>query len=154
MPEVTIEGRVERGDPAAIFERLEDLERYSSIADAVRYVHVIREPDGSTLSDWEVNFRNGILKWKEIDEVDPETRTMRFTQTEGDLAFFEGEWNVVEEDDESVVIRFHAVFDLGIPSLASMLDPVAERALRSNIAELITAFASPNAAVFPEPSPA
>jgi ribosome-associated toxin RatA of RatAB toxin-antitoxin module len=154
MPEVTIEGRVEQGDSAEIFGRLEDLERYSSIADAVRSVQVTREADGSTLSDWEVNFRNGILKWQEIDVVEPETRTMRFKQTEGDLAFFEGEWNVLEEDDDAVVIRFHAVFDLGIPSLASMLDPVAERALKSNIAELISAFASPNAAVFPEPSPA
>jgi hypothetical protein len=79
---------------------------------------------------------------------------MHFTQVEGDLASFEGEWAVVEEDDDAVVIRFQAEFDLGIPSLATMLDPVAERALRSNISELISAFASPHAAVFPEPSPA
>lgn len=104
-------------------------------------------------SEWEVNFRNGILKWQEIDRIDPEARTMTFTQVEGDLAAFDGEWRVEEEDD-AVVIRFRAEFDLGIPSLATMLDPVAERALRSNISELISAFASPHAAVFPEPSPA
>lgn len=79
---------------------------------------------------------------------------MTFTQVEGDLASFEGEWRVEERDDDSVVISFRADFDLGIPSLATMLNPVAERALRSNISELISAFASPHAAVFPEPSPA
>lgn len=78
---------------------------------------------------------------------------MHFTQVEGDLASFEGEW-AVEETDDGVVIRFQADFDLGIPSLATMLNPVAERALRSNISELISAFASPHATVFPEPSPA
>ena len=101
-------------------------------------------------SDWEVNFRNGILKWQEIDRVDREARTMSFVQTEGDLAEFWGEWRV-ETDDGDTTIHFHAAFDLGIPSLATMLDPVAERALRSNISELISAFASPQVAVFPEP---
>lgn len=105
-------------------------------------------------SDWEVNFRNGILKWQEIDRVDREARTMTFVQTEGDLAEFSGEWRVEADDDDATIIHFRAEFDLGIPSLATMLDPVAERALRSNISELITAFASPQVAVFPEPSAA
>jgi carbon monoxide dehydrogenase subunit G len=104
-------------------------------------------------SDWEVNFRNGILKWQEIDRVDREARTMSFVQTEGDLASFSGEWRV-EGDEDATTIHFRADFDLGIPSLATMLDPVAERALRSNISELITAFASPQVAVFAEPSAA
>jgi carbon monoxide dehydrogenase subunit G len=104
-------------------------------------------------SDWEVNFRNGVLKWQEIDRVDREARTMTFVQTEGDLASFSGEWRV-EADGDATTVYFRADFDLGIPSLATMLDPVAERALRSNISELISAFASPQVAVFAEPSAA
>jgi ribosome-associated toxin RatA of RatAB toxin-antitoxin module len=153
MPEVFIEGRVENGDQDAIFERLANVEGYSSIASSVRSVLVTPEPDGAMRSDWEVNFRNGILKWQEIDRVDREARTMSFVQTEGDLASFSGEWRV-EGDEDATTIHFRADFDLGIPSLATMLDPVAERALRSNISELITAFASPQVAVFAEPSAA
>lgn len=100
-------------------------------------------------SDWEVNFRNGILKWQEIDRIDRDARTMSFVQTEGDLNEFSGEWRV-EETGDGAIVHFQAEFDLGIPSLATMLNPVAERALRSNISELITAFASPHAAVIPE----
>ncbi|HEX2126182.1 MAG TPA: SRPBCC family protein [Thermoleophilaceae bacterium] len=124
------------------------------MASSVRSVRVTPEDDGAMRSDWEVNFRNGILKWQEIDRVDREARTMTFVQTEGDLAEFSGEWRVEADDDDATIIHFRAEFDLGIPSLATMLDPVAERALRSNISELITAFASPQVAVFPEPSAA
>lgn len=112
-----------------------------------------REDDGALRSDWEVNFRNGVLKWQELDRVNHERRSISFVQTEGDLAAFSGEWSV-HEDDDAITIRFRAEFDIGIASIAPLIDPVAERALRSNITELISAFASPHAAVFLEPAPA
>lgn len=109
-----------------------------------------RQEAGTVRSEWEVNFRNGILKWEEEDTVDRGARRIEFEQVAGDLAAFSGHW-AVEEQDSGASICFRADFDLGIPSLASMLDPVAERALRANIAELISAFASPRAALFNEP---
>ncbi|WFR72068.1 hypothetical protein P9209_26580 [Prescottella defluvii] len=38
-----------------------------------------------------------------------------------------------------MLIRFETRFDLGIPSLAEILDPVAESTLRNNILRILTA---------------
>ncbi|HEX8067908.1 MAG TPA: SRPBCC family protein [Thermoleophilaceae bacterium] len=135
-----------------MFERIEDFESYPHITDAVRSVRVTRDGSDTLTSHWEVNFRNGILKWQEEDRVDRDARRIRFDQVAGDLAAFSGEW-AVDERDGGAVVRFTGEFDLGIPSLAPMLDPVAERALGDNVAELIAAFASPHTAVFAEPVP-
>ena len=88
-----------------------------------------------------MTFRNGILRWTEEDEIDARNATIAFNQISGDLAEFVGGWSVTPAG-EGVAIRFTADFDLGIPSLAPMLDPVAEKAMRSNVHELIAAFAA------------
>lgn len=116
-----------------------DLANYPALASAVRKIDVEEDEDGSTISDWEVTFRRGVMKWRERDIIDRTKRTIRFFQLEGDLHAFAGSWRVATQGEDVEVI-FDAQFDLGIPSLASMLDPIAEQALRDNVAELISAF--------------
>lgn len=43
-----------------------------------------------------------------------------------------GSWTIEETAEDTVVI-FDSVFDLGIPTLAELLDPVAESTLRNVI---------------------
>ena len=86
---------------------------------------------------WAVNFRNGVLRWAEHDVVDRATWTITFVQTEGDFEHFDGSWRLTQVGDD-VTIRFDAVFDLGMPSLAPILDPIAERALVENIERILT----------------
>jgi ribosome-associated toxin RatA of RatAB toxin-antitoxin module len=93
-----------------------------------------------------VSFNDGILRWTEEDRFLPEEHRILFRQLSGDLEHFEGEWKVEEEGD-GCSIRFSASFDLGVPTLSDMLDPIAEQALRDNV-ELIlsglrTGLASP-----------
>ena len=132
MPSVTVRVATDL-DPDEAFDRVRRFERYPELTSAVQEVDL--EPvdaDGSVLSRWTVHFRNGLLRWTERDSFVPETRTVVFEQVKGDFSVFTGTWQVVPVGSGSEV-TFDSSFDLGIPTLASILDPVAKSALRSNI---------------------
>jgi ribosome-associated toxin RatA of RatAB toxin-antitoxin module len=119
------------------FERVVDFERYPLFSDAVIDVAVRQESETRLTSDWKVHFRNGILCWSERDTIDPNGLKITFEQTEGDFHQFTGGWTV-DRHSEGCVLQFMAEFDLGIPSLAYMLDPIAENALRENIERIVS----------------
>ena len=127
---------VER-DAAEVYARLCDFERYPEFAAAVKSVHVTAAGNGTTTSRWEVLFRTGILRWTEEDHFDADARTIHFRQTEGDIDHFSGTWIVHEDATGNSRVEFSADFDLGIPALASILEPIAERALRDNIQQIL-----------------
>ncbi|WP_326653403.1 MULTISPECIES: SRPBCC family protein [unclassified Streptomyces] len=136
MPEVTVDALVTGTSAAAVFERLRDFASYPRYTDAVRQV-VVTGVDADTVhSDWSVNFRNGVLCWSERDRIDAAALTIDFAQSDGDFDRFEGSW-CVRQDDESVTVRFAAAFDLGIPSLAAIIDPIATRALTESITSIL-----------------
>ncbi len=132
---------VTNADPDTLFARLVDFARYPEIAEAVRSVSVQPGPDSSLLADWEVNFRAGILRWQEQDRIHWSERRVSFHQVTGDLAYSAGEWRI-DEHANGLVVRFISDFDLGIPSLEPLLGPVAERALRANIEQIIHGLAA------------
>jgi ribosome-associated toxin RatA of RatAB toxin-antitoxin module len=138
MRYVTIKIRATKADAATAYHRISDFASYPLFTDTVREV-VVRdaEPD-STISDWTVWFRKGLLRWTERDTFDPKNRTITFTQITGDFAVFDGSW-AIEDTAEGSVVIFDAVFDLGIPTLAELLDPVAESTLRNVIWLILTA---------------
>ena len=142
MPKIEVLATIPNASPDAVFADVARFERYPTIAKNVIAVAVTGTGD-KLASSWEVTFRKGVLKWVEDDAVDHATRRVAFTQTSGDLALFVGAWQVGAIDAKGAVpIEFVAEFDLGIPSLASMLDPVAARTLSANARELIVAFAA------------
>jgi ribosome-associated toxin RatA of RatAB toxin-antitoxin module len=120
-----------------VFDRIADFERYPEMTDAVRQVKVTAGAGGALVSEWEVAFRDGILRWSEEDEIDRAARTIRFRMLDGDFDQFTGEWSV-ESDGDATLVSFRSRFDLGMPTLAFMLDPIAENALRENIARILT----------------
>lgn len=132
MPTVVIEILVPSADADAVFDRICDFERYAEYTDSVREVTVSTRADGALDSEWSVNFRNGVLCWSERDHIDRSERTIAFTQLDGDFETFEGEW-AIETAGADVTVRFTARFDLGMPTLAAIIDPIAEQALRDNL---------------------
>ncbi|MDQ3470453.1 MAG: hypothetical protein M3487_11910 [Actinomycetota bacterium] len=73
--------------------------------------------------------------WTEEDQLDRTAGTITFSQVDGDFEEFAGSWSV-RPRDEGAEVSFHAEFDLGITSLRSIIEPIAERSLRENV-ELI-----------------
>ncbi|MFG2309375.1 type II toxin-antitoxin system RatA family toxin [Streptomyces sp. NPDC048566] len=129
--------------PADAFDRVKDFAAYPALSPVVRSVTVTRPAsgpaggDGEEHSDWEVYFRNGILRWSETDTFDRAALTIAFAQTDGDFAEFSGTWRIRADGGDSL-IDFSTEFDFGIPSLAGILDPVAERVFRETIGLVVT----------------
>jgi len=76
------------------------------------------------------------MRWRERDTFAPDTLTLTFEQLSGDFQTFEGSWRC-EPCEGGTLVVFTACFDLGIPTLAEILDPVAESTLRTNIARIL-----------------
>ena len=60
----------------------------------------------------------------------------RFEQVDGDLERFVGRWEI-DEDGSGSRLTFFAELDLGIPSLAPIVDPVARQALDGNMRTIL-----------------
>ncbi|MGW7281891.1 aromatase/cyclase [Streptomyces sp. NPDC054844] len=128
--------------PADVYSRISDFRRFPEYSDTFREVHVEPSlPDGSTVSNWTVEFRGGLMRWRERDTYSPETHSLAFEQLSGDFQTFEGSWRCEPRDGGTLVV-FTAAFDLGIPSMAEILDPVAESTLRTNIARVLRGLAN------------
>ena len=132
MPDVTIHAVVPTAEPGDVYRRLRDFEAYPRYTDAVREVKVTALDQSRVEARWAVNFRNGVLCWTEHDTFDDATQTITFCQTDGDFDRFEGTWTLHPRGD-AVAVRFACTFDLGMPSLAAIIDPIACEALVENI---------------------
>ncbi|MFD3412998.1 type II toxin-antitoxin system RatA family toxin [Streptomyces cyaneofuscatus] len=122
--------------PADGYDQVRQFARYPELAPVVRAVTVHEISADEETSDWEVYFRNGILRWTESDHFDPVGLTIAFTQIDGDFDSFEGTWRI-SSTENGCVVDFLAEFDFGIPSLAGILDPVAERVIKETIARVV-----------------
>jgi hypothetical protein len=90
-----------------------------------------------------VAFRNGILRWSEEDTFDRAALRIDFTQLEGDVEEFAGSW-VCADVDDGCQVRFDARIDLGVPTLADVLEPIATRALLDNTTSIIRGLFGPD----------
>jgi ribosome-associated toxin RatA of RatAB toxin-antitoxin module len=133
---VIIHAVLPEGDAKEAFDRLADFAAYPNFTDTVRTVSVTTLGPNHLESTWEVNFRKGILVWVERDDIDPVTRRIDFEQTSGDFATFTGSWQVFETGAD-VRVEFTSQFDLGIASLASLIDPVACAAMRDAVRDIV-----------------
>jgi len=119
-----------------VYQTLADFERYPELSDAVQSVAVTEVSENHTVSHWEVTFRAGLLRWTEEDTFDPGALSITFRQLEGDAAVFDGSWQCVDAAQGSEIV-FSARLDMGIPSLADALEPIAARTLTGNIVSIV-----------------
>lgn len=120
-----------------VYAALADFARYPDLADAVKSVRVTSVAENVTRSEWEVAFRAGLLRWTEEDRFDAADLTIGFRQTEGDIALFDGHWRCAGTST-GAEIAFSARLDMGIPSLADALEPIAARTLVENTVAIVT----------------
>ena len=106
------------------------------LCEAVQDVAVTEVSENRTVSRWEVTFRAGLLRWTEEDTFDPGALSITFRQLEGDIALFDGSWTCLDAAQGSEIV-FSARLDMGIPSLADALEPIAARTLTANIVSIV-----------------
>jgi hypothetical protein len=123
--------------PAEVYDVIADFARYPAHSSAVRAVEVRWTAEDVTVSRWEVNFRKGILRWVEEDRYFRDLGRIEFRQLEGDVAAFEGSWTCLP-DPAGTMIVFEARLDMGIPTLADALEPIAVRTLVDNTVAIVS----------------
>jgi hypothetical protein len=123
-------------DAGEVYARLADTASYPAHSDAIRSVVVTPVDDDTAVSHWEVNFRGGVLRWSEQDRFDPAGLRIEFSQLAGDVETFDGVWQSVPCGGGTRVV-FTAMLDLGIPTLADVLEPIAVSALVENTVSIL-----------------
>jgi len=134
MRSLELKLRSRTADADVAFARISEFERYPEFVEEVRSVVVHGgEP---LMSDWEIFFRSGPLKWSEVDYFQPDLRRIVFEQMTGDFEVFRGSWQV-DPVAGGCEVTFEATFDFGIPSLAGVLEPIATKVLKEGIAVIV-----------------
>lgn len=111
-----------------VFDTLSDFRHYAELVDTVVSVEMHRETGNEAESSWVVKFRNGLLKWTERDWFKREELKLEFEQIDGDFEEFTGAWRI-EQQGGDVKVALIVDFDFGVPSLESIVNPVAARVL-------------------------
>jgi hypothetical protein len=125
-------------DARTALRRVTDYRSWPAASDAIRSVEVREAGDGTAVSAWEVTFRGGLMRWSERDVLDADALEQRFSLIEGDPRDFAGAWTAVPCEG-GCTLQLLGEFDLGMPSLRHVLDPIAIEALEDAIADVLHA---------------
>lgn len=136
MHYVHISLRVSGAQTQRVFDMLADFARFPEHTRVVHAVSVDEDPEGRRISSWEVDFASGVLKWRQRDVVDPHRLNISFELVDGDLSTMEGSWKVSPLIGADRV-DFDTRFDLGVPGMADILEPVAAKALTDTLTAML-----------------
>lgn len=114
-----------------------DIAAFPSYMDEVREIEILSHDGDTRRSRWQILLKGSVLEWEEQERIDAANHEINFHQIEGDLAYFTGRWTV-SQTERGVRTELHVEFDIGIPLLADMLNPVAARALEENSYKILS----------------
>ncbi|MGL4340009.1 MAG: type II toxin-antitoxin system RatA family toxin [Rhodoglobus sp.] len=145
MPSVIVKERLKASAEEA-WALICDVRNYPSRMPSVSAISVHSESidhDGATVAivDWEIELKGSILRWTERDVRDPRQFRIDYEQISGDMEKFEGWWQVFEVEPGLTDVELVVDFEIGIPLLKPMLEPVAARAIEQNSSEMLLALA-------------
>ncbi|MER7985253.1 SRPBCC family protein [Streptomyces noursei] len=144
--EVRVALHIPGAQPRKVFDSLSDFASFPRHSDVVHSVSLEDGPDRDRISTWEVDFAGGILKWRERDRLDELRLRIDFELIDGDLLALAGDWSIAPHPAGSV-LRFGARFDLGVPGMADLLEPVAGRAMTDTVSKMMHGVFGPTAEV-------
>ena len=121
-----------------VWRAVNDIEAYPGYMDNVRRVEILSSDGDERVSSWSVLLKGSVLEWTELETVDLGQRRIDFRQLDGDLDLFAGAWQLDVGEGGRVTVSLDVEFEIGIPLLADMLNPVAARALRDNSAQMLS----------------
>lgn len=140
MPQVKIQHGFDGRTRDEIWKIVKEVNLYPTFMDHVLKVTIGSESGLIRVVDWEVLFNGNELRWKETNVLDEENYQMSYEQIEGDLSILKGCTSVLL-DGNSIIVDYKVNFDLGIPALAPLLDPLGEKEIEKNYQDMATAIA-------------
>jgi len=114
-----------------------EFERYPAVMPSVLAVTFLQRSELSAVSAWRILLDGTEMTWEEQDVFEP-YRRISFEQIDGDLAAFRGAWHFTDLGG-GVRVELSLEFDIGIPSLAAVLNPLGAEAIRANAHDMLTA---------------
>jgi ribosome-associated toxin RatA of RatAB toxin-antitoxin module len=120
-----------------VWEVMRDFEAFPRLMPDVLDVKCFGHAGETLKSAWRVLLNGSELTWVEWDQF-VDRQEIIFHQIEGDLEIWEGCWRLRAEQ-RAVVVDLTVSFDLGIPSLAHILDPIGIRAITANSRQMLEA---------------
>jgi len=136
MPEVQVREQIP-ADIDNVWSLVKNVEAYPVYMSSVESIEVIERADDFEITRWRVRLRGSVLTWTERDSFDEIAYRLEYKQTDGDLRMFEGYWQLEPVNDEITQVELVVRFDIGIPLLTDMLNPVAEAAIRDNALSML-----------------
>ncbi|MFG2518400.1 type II toxin-antitoxin system RatA family toxin [Streptomyces sp. NPDC048527] len=137
MRQFSLRAVVSDVSPDTAYERVRRFEEFVGFSDVIRSISVTGVDATTRTSAWEVNFYDGVMRWTERDVLDPATRSITFEQLHGDLAVFSGSWQVDAAGEGGTSVLFETEFDLGMPYIADVIDPIAVEAFDDTMSRLM-----------------
>ena len=137
MPKVNI-GQDIRAPIERVWDTLVDIESYAESMETIRWIRLVgSDSEHARRAEWSVLLKGSILEWEEEEQLDHEAHKVVFRQLRGDLEFFDGHWMLEELGPNETRAHFELEFEIGIPMLAEMLNPVAQKSLEENCAAML-----------------
>lgn len=136
MPRVDVEISI-RAPLHTVWQAVNSIEDYPEFMDNVRAVQVKASAEGERVSFWSVLLKGSVLEWTEREWVDHAHHRITFEQVDGDLDKFAGYWKLREQEPGTVAVQLSVDFEIGIPLLSEMLNPVASRAIADNSVQML-----------------
>ncbi|WP_227270854.1 type II toxin-antitoxin system RatA family toxin [Roseobacter weihaiensis] len=137
MPIVENKVVIPEVDIAMVWDVMCDFETFPDLMADVVSVKCFDRDGPHLKSNWVVLLNGSELMWEEQD-VFIHHDEIRFHQIDGDLEVWEGVWTTRQEGPD-VVVNLKVEFDIGIPSLAEILNPIGERAINANTRQMLGA---------------
>lgn len=115
-----------------VWETIQAIDAYPTYMDNVQEVAIIEDDGVTRVSSWSTLLKGSVLQWTERETVQASDHRIEFVQVDGDLDVFTGFWQLSDLSGGRTRATMSITFEIGIPLLADMLNPVAVRALHEN----------------------
>jgi len=125
-----------------VWDLINDVESYPRFMEHVRSLKVLEQGPDYRISAWEIDCKGFIMRWTEREELFADRYRTEYRNIDGDLEVFEGSWQLEALDAETSKASLTVRFEIGVPMLCEMLNPVAERAIRANSQMMLGSLAS------------
>jgi ribosome-associated toxin RatA of RatAB toxin-antitoxin module len=137
MPVVNADLFLADADLQRVWDVVADFASYPALMPNVLSIDILERSGDTAVSAWRTLLDGTEMSWEERDTFEPCSR-ISFEQIDGDLELFRGAWTLTGEDG-GVRVQLSMEFDIGIPSLAAVLNPLGVQAIRANSMSMLNA---------------
>lgn len=130
MPRVECSVKIQ-GSAKVAYEIASDMESYPFYMENVESVQILERSENRTVTKWQTKVDGRRIGWIEEDSFDGDNLRIDYRLIKGDLRKFEGYWHFLQEGSE-VRAELIVEFDLGIPVLATLINPLLKQKTYEN----------------------